>query len=210
MSIVKTYNQEGIETGIIELPPQIFDIKPKVSILEEVVRAMRANVRRPIAHTKTRGEVRGGGKKPWRQKGTGRARHGSIRSPIWVGGGITFGPRSNRNFSLKVNKKVRKQALRMSLSAKVHEGNLMVLDGLIASSYQTKPMVALLEKLNVEGSALVILGTPNRMITNSFRNIPKVEAIPAGSLNLLKILGHRKLIVTKEAVEKIVRLLGNL
>lgn len=206
MPSVKVFNQDGTDAGTLELSEAVFGVAPKTHVLSEVVRAMQAKLRRPIAHTKTRGEVRGGGKKPWRQKGTGRARHGSIRSPIWVGGGITFGPRSNRNFELKVNKKVRRAALRMGLSSKIAGGDLVVLNDLTATAYKTKLMAAMMKKLALTGvSTLVVLPGPNRMIAKSFDNLPKTEVATANALNLLEILKYKKLLTTKEAVEKITK-----
>src|SRR3989339_638830 len=143
------YNIEGHETGKISLNPKIFGVKTKSWILHQVIVAQQANSRVNVAHTKTRGEVRGGGKKPWKQKGTGRARHGSIRSPLWRGGGITFGPLNTRNFKIKVNQKVKTQALMMALSEKVNEKALIILEQLSFDVIKTKNIVDLFKKLKL-------------------------------------------------------------
>ena len=142
---VPVYNQKAEIVGDIELNSKIFEVKPKQHLLAEAVRVQLSNARIGTAHTKTKGEVRGGGRKPWKQKGTGRARAGSIRSPIWRGGGITFGPRSNRNWELKMNKKAKKQALFMTLSDKVKENRFIVVDKMELSAIKTKEMLGILK-----------------------------------------------------------------
>ena len=135
---IATYNQQGKETGTIELPESIFGLKWNADLVNQVVNAQRSNQRQTVAHSKGRSEVRGGGKKPWRQKGTGRARHGSIRSPIWKGGGVTHGPTKERNFYKKVNKKMSKKALFVALSAKARDNEIMALDEIKLKEPKTK------------------------------------------------------------------------
>lgn len=197
------YNQEGVEQGEIQLNPEIFEVKPKNILVHQVVVALLANRREPIAHTKTKGEVRGGGKKPWKQKGTGRARHGSTRSPLWVGGGVTHGPRSNRNFSLKINKKMKTKALFMTLSDKAEQKTLTVLDKLELDSFKTKAMVGLLKKLNLNKSVLLIVEKMDRKVLNSTRNIVKTELMAANSLNAYDVLRFKNVLITRPALDKV-------
>lgn len=153
MPSVNVYNLEGNVVGTHELPAEIFGLPVNSGLLQLAVVAQRANARAPIAHTKTRGEVRGGGRKPWRQKGTGRARHGSIRSPIWIGGGITFGPRAERNFALKINRKVRRQALLQSLSAKAADQGIVLVDDFSPVGKRAKLAATALSKLKLRPMA---------------------------------------------------------
>src|SRR3989344_3231877 len=147
MATVKLYNQEGHPVGELVLEPTLFDVKPDAALVHAAVIAQEANARQVLAHTKGRGEVAGSGKKPWKQKGTGRARHGSRRSPIWIGGGVTFGPTKERNFSLKLNRKVRRKALAMVLSDKVVQEKLLAIDSLEMKEGKTKQIATLLKKL---------------------------------------------------------------
>ncbi|MBU4332684.1 50S ribosomal protein L4 [Patescibacteria group bacterium] len=147
MPKVTVYNQEGVIVGSQELSDEVFGIKPKVEVVHQVVVGMMANKRQVLAHTKDRGEVRGGGKKPWRQKGTGRARHGSIRSPLWVGGGVTFGPTKERNFKKRINKKMRRKAILMCLSDRVNDDKLVLLDKIKLDEIKTRRVVELVDKL---------------------------------------------------------------
>ena len=144
---LKIYNIEGEEAGDIKLPAGIFGIEINNDLLYQAITIQRANSRKVFAHTKDRSEVRGGGKKPWQQKGTGRARHGSTRSPVWVGGGITFGPRKEKNFKKKINKKAKRKAIFMALSSKVKDKELLVLDKLELKEPKTKTMVKILENV---------------------------------------------------------------
>ena len=150
---VKTYDQTGKEVGQTRLPLEIFGVKMNQDVVHRVVLAQRANQRQITAHTKDRSEVRGGGKKPWRQKGTGRARHGSIRSPLWRGGGVTFGPRKERNFKQKINKKMRRKALFMVLSAKAKDNLLVILSDLKLEKPKTKLMAEVLKQLPAKDSS---------------------------------------------------------
>ncbi len=146
---VKVYNQEGKEVGSAELPKEIFEVPMNADLVHQVAQAQFANMRIVHAHTKDRSEVRGGGKKPWRQKGTGRARHGSIRSPIWIGGGVTFGPTNKRNFKKKVNKKMKRKALFIALSSKAKDDEIILLDELKLKEPKTKEMAGMLRRMSL-------------------------------------------------------------
>ena len=159
MATVKVYNAEGQAGSNLELDDAVFGVTGKLDIVHQVYVATQANMRQTIAHTKDKSEVRGGGKKPWKQKGTGRARHGSIRSPIWKGGGVTFGPRNVRNFKQKVNQKMRQLATRIALSAKVSDEKLLVVDPL-ESTGKTKEMHNLLSKLPGTGKSMIVVVPP--------------------------------------------------
>lgn len=169
MPKVPIYNQAGEEVGSQELSEEIFGVKPRESVVHQVVVAMLANRRQVLAHTKDRGEVRGGGRKPWRQKGTGRARHGSIRSPLWVGGGITFGPTKERNFKQKINDKMRRKAIFMCLSDRVQDGKLVLLDKMSVMEGKTKEMVGLVNKLRA-----VFYGSN---VVNKVNKVNKVDKV---------------------------------
>lgn len=196
------YNMEGVVVGERELNPAIFGASASPTLLHQVSVAARANARLTLAHTKTRGEVSGGGKKPWKQKGTGRARHGSIRSPIWRGGGVTFGPRKERNWEQRVSKTVKRKALWMCLSDKVSSGRLILVDRLELSAPKTKQVVSLLTKLPVSGKALIAVHSLRETaVVRASRNIPSVEVIGAASLNVLALLGYETLILPLAALD---------
>lgn len=199
MAKISVYNSEGKAVRDVELAPERYEVKAKPSLVHDVLVALRANARRSIAHTKTRGEVRGGGKKPWKQKGTGRARHGSIRSPIWVGGGITFGPRSERNFSVKLNKKLKRKALFMILSDKVAAGKLLLVDPINTETPKTKIVAELLKKLPVDRTVLLVTAGPNPELIRMVRNLPNVKLVTANSVSLLDLLRFRTVIFEEEA-----------
>lgn len=209
MPTVPTYNQQGEQTGTVELPSEVFGVKPKMAVLHQIVVAHMANARRSIAHTKHRGEVRGGGKKPWAQKHTGRARAGSIRSPLWVGGGTTFGPRSSRNFTQKVNAKTRRQALRMALSDKVASKRFIVLDDFTPEGGKTKvakrvlaTAVAKADVAKRVPSVLIVLPSERRSTRQSFANVPRVIGIDATHLNAVDVLRSDVCVATRAAVER--------
>ena len=199
---VSTYNQKGEEIGKMELPDEIFGVKMNANLLHQAVVAQMANMRQVIAHTKGRGEVRGGGKKPWRQKGTGRARHGSRRSPLWVGGGVTFGPTKYRNFEKKINKKMKQKAVLIALSGKAQDGELIVLDKIELSAPKTKEMAAVVGKLvpGVE-KALLMLPKKHETIQRAGRNIADFKVSNVWNINVLDILNHKYLVLTQETVE---------
>ena len=194
------YNHEGKETGTLKLSTAVFGVPVKELVVAEAARAQQANSRAVIAHTKMRGDVRGGGRKPWKQKGTGRARQGSIRSPQWRGGGVIFGPRSDRSFAVKVNKKIRQTALRMVLSDKVAAQKFVVVDGLPTDA-KTKTMAAVRRALPGAGrSALVVLGEKNDAFIRAFCNVPRTATQSARSLNVVDLLRSEYIIAPKEAV----------
>lgn len=196
----KLYNQSGEEVGTVELPDKIFNLKVNPDLLHQAVVSQMANARRPLAHAKGRGEVRGGGKKPWRQKGTGRARHGSIRSPIWKGGGVTHGPTKDKVYSRKMNKKARQKALFMALSSKVKDGKLVVIDSVVLDQLKTKKMKEVLDKISPQKKDSVLLIQPDAKLVRAIRNLPFAKALRADSLNVVDILKKKYLILLKEAI----------
>ena len=201
MAKVALYNMDGKECGQIELKDEIFNVEVNTVVMHEVVVAHLANRRQGTQSAKTRAEVRGGGRKPYRQKGTGRARQGSIRSPQWVGGGVVFAPKP-RDYSKKVNKKVRRIALKSALTSRVQEDKLIVLENLNLEEIKTKAMVGVLNNFNVE-KALVVLDGDNQNVVLSARNIPNVKTGRADMLNVYDILKYETFVATKDAVAKI-------
>src|SRR3989338_1009627 len=201
---IAVYNTQGEQVRNLELNPGIFGIKPNSAVLHEVVVAQRANSRQVSANTKTRGEVSGGGKKTWKQKGTGRARQGSIRSPQWKGGGVVFGPRANRNFSKKINRKVRNAAIRMALSDKVAAGSLLVMEGLGEHIKKTKEIAAVLKSLPLKrGRTLFALPKAVKPVGRLAANIDRVTPIWTGSLNVQDLLKNVNMVTTVEGVKEI-------
>lgn len=207
MPKVSLLNQTGKSVGEIELNDSIFGIEPNGSVLFDAVIAQRASLRQGNHKVKNRSEVAGGGRKPWKQKGTGRARQGSIRSPQWRGGGVVFGP-VPRSYSYKLPKKVRRLALRSALSAKVLEENFVVLEGLVLNSPKTKDFLKVLKDLSIEKKALFVTAELDENVALSARNIPGVTVVSATGINVLDLLGHDKIIITKAAVEKVEEVLG--
>jgi len=199
---VKVYNQKKEEIEEIELPKEIFEIKLNTDLVHQVVLAQTANQRQGSAKVKTRAEVRGGGRKPWRQKGTGRARVGSIRSPIWRGGGVTFGPTTEKVFKKRIPKKMRRKVLFMVLSAKAKENLLLVLDKLEIKKPKTKAMAEVLNKLFLKkGSGLIVLPKMDKSVILSIKNIPKTGTIQAKDLNVLDLLSYKYLVIPKDAIK---------
>lgn len=198
------YNQNGkkLEESI-SLPKEIFDVKMNADLVHQVAVSQMANKRRIIAKTKNRSEVSGGGRKPWRQKGTGRARHGSIRSPIWRHGGVTFGPQTDVVFKKVISKKMRRKALFMVLTSKAEKEHLIILDSLKIESPKTKLMVDILEKLPAKGSRLVILPKKEETIIKATRNISKTKSELAQNLNVLDLLSFNYLIIPKDSIKVI-------
>lgn len=203
MAKVQVYTQEGKVASEMDLNPKIFEIVAKDSVIHQVVVAMMANARQTLAHTKTKGEVRGGGKKPWAQKGTGRARQGSIRNPQWKGGGIAFGPRKDRNYKQKINKKMRQKAYFMCLSDKVKSGNLVVVENLEAKDIKTKKMVEMMKKLPVGKKTLLALPLLDEKIIKSAKNIPWLDTVLVNNLNTLEVLRYKYLLMPVESIKKI-------
>lgn len=200
---VNIYNQKGEVTGKMKLDPKIFEVKINPAVVHQVATAIMANRRLSWAHTKTRGDVRGGGRKPWRQKGTGRARHGSIRSPIWVGGGVTFGPRSERNYKQKINKKMKNKAMFMSLTDKAKDSKLIIVDELQMGGIKTKEFLKVVKSLPIQVKAMFVLPEKNEILSKSARNIPGVGVKTVGDFNLLDVLNAKFLILTKDGVKKL-------
>lgn len=197
---VDVYTQEGEKLKTkIELPNAIFGLEPNEGLLAQYVRVYQANQRQGTVKTKTRGEVSGGGRKPWRQKGTGRARHGSIRSPLWVGGGKAHGPEP-RDWTLKMPKNMRRKALFSALSQKLKEGGILVLGRLELKGIKTRDLKEILAKLPVKGKALLALDTVDEKIILSARNIAGVKTIPAKDLNAYEVLNTRTLILPKKSL----------
>lgn len=203
------YNQEAEKVGKVSLPDSVFGVSMNKDLLYQVVTSQMGNKRQITAHTKDRGEVRGGGKKPWKQKGTGRSRHGSIRSPIWKGGGVTFGPRKERIFKTKINKKMARKALFVVLSSKVKDKELTVIDSVELKNWKTKEMAGVISKISglfpvKHGSLLLV--TPGKLgdtIERVARNIPKVDIMEAKNLNALDVAARKNLLVFKEALDVI-------
>jgi len=199
-----TYNQQGEKTGTTLLPKEIFGIEVNPDLVHQVVLVQEANRRKTIAHTKNRGEVSGGGKKPWAQKGLGRARHGSIRSPIWRKGGVVFGPRKDKVFKKKIPQKMKRKALFMVLSAKVKNNFLILLDSLKIEKPKTRLMVKIIESLPARGkSSLIVLPSMDKDLILAARNIPQTRTIQAKDLNCLDLLSFKYLILPKEAIKVI-------
>ena len=196
------YDMTGKKTGEIELLDAIFGIEPNEVALHEAVKNHLANCRQGTQSTLTRAEVRGGGIKPWRQKGTGRARQGSIRAPQWTHGGIALGPKP-RSYSYRLNKKYRRLALKSALSAKAQAGEIIVIENLKLDSIKTKDFAAFLKAIEVSGKALVVTPEVNESIVKSARNIPGVVTTTATILNVYDILNAGKFIVDRDAVAKI-------
>jgi len=199
------YNQEGKEIESLELDPIVFDGQVNLDVLYQAVLMYRANRRKGLASTKTRGEVSGGGKKPWRQKGTGRARVGSIRSPLWRKGGVIFGPHP-RDYSFRLPKKIKIAALKSSLNAKLNENNLLILDDLEIDVPKTKEATKILSNLKLNGnkSILLMLDKIDAKSRLSFRNINYVDTISAADTNAYDVLKARKLIVTLSGLKILV------
>ncbi|EGL82014.1 ribosomal protein L4/L1e [Caldalkalibacillus thermarum TA2.A1] len=202
MPKVTLYNQNGSIVGEIELADSVFGIEPNQYVLHDAVVMQRASMRAGTHATKNRAAVRGGGRKPWRQKGTGRARHGSIRAPQWVGGGVVFGP-TPRKYGYKLPKKVRRLAIKSALSSKVKNDEIKVLDQLTLEKPKTKEMVNILKNLDVNRKALIVTDNYDDNVALSSRNIPGVTFVTAEGINVLDVLAHDTLIITKDAVAKV-------
>ena len=210
----KTYNQKGDQAGTITLPPKVFAAKWRSDLVHQVVQSMRSNKRAGTADTKGRGEVRGGGKKPWKQKGTGRARHGSSRSPIWVGGGVTHGPLAEKNYKRKISKKMRAQALFSVLSRKWKDEEILFIDSLTLPLIKTKEAKEVIKNLakstgwkalstSKKPKFLTALYGRNENAEKSFRNLPQLEIVFLKNLNSLDVLNHQYLLIEnpKESIK---------
>lgn len=206
----KIYNTKGAEAGSINLPAKVFAAKWRSDLVHQVVEGMRSNKRAGTADSKGRGEVRGGGKKPWKQKGTGRARHGSSRSPIWVGGGVTHGPLAEKNYKRKISKKMRAQALFSVLSKKLKDGEIIFVDSLAPTEIKTKAAAEVMKNLaKASGLKAVGVSKKKRVLTalsarsekaeKSFRNLPQLEIVFMNNLNPLDVLNHQYLLIENPA-----------
>lgn len=202
MPKVALYNVSGAQVGEVELSDTVFGIEPNTHVLHDAVLMQQASLRAGTHKTKGRSEVRGGGRKPWKQKGTGRARQGSIRSPQWKGGGIVFGP-TPRSYAYRLPKKVRRLAIKSALSAKVIDQDIIVLDTLSVAAPKTKEIKTLLNNLKVERKALVVTAEFDNNVALSVRNLPNAKFVSAEGINVLDVLGYDKLIITKDAAKKV-------
>ena len=216
MPKVKVYHLDGSVVGEEVLDDRIFAVEPRSALVHQAVVAQQANARVAIAHTKTKGEVRGGGKKPWAQKHTGRARQGSIRSPQWRGGGVVFGPRKTRNYAVSLNKKMKRKALLMTLSDKVASGRFILLDQLDVSG-KTKEFSRVLSPFwksvapEAQGrlSALVIMPSVSLSLRRATKNLRGIEAIRCDSLNVLSVLKHQYALITRDGVKELTQKLAS-
>lgn len=202
MPTIAVLDMTGKEVGSVELPESIFGIDPNVKVMHDVVVNHLANKRQGTQSALTRAEVSGGGKKPWRQKGTGHARQGSIRSPQWRHGGIVFAPKP-RDYSYTLNKKVKRLALKSAFSSKFIDNDIIVLDSISMNEYKTKSIVNMLGAVNAAGKSLIVLPEMNDMIIKSARNIEGVKTSQVNGLNVYDILNSKKLIILKDSISKI-------
>lgn len=202
MSTISVFDMTGKQVSETELSDTVFGITPNEAVMHAMVVNYLANQRQGTQSTLTRTEVRGGGRKPWRQKGTGHARQGSIRAPQWYHGGVALGPKP-RDYSYTLNKKVRRLAMKSALSAKVLDNNMIVLDTLSLDNYKTKPVVEMLKALGVQGKALIVTADADSKVIKSAANIPGIKTAAVNTLNVYDILNYDKFIVVKNAVGKI-------
>ncbi len=202
MAKVAVYTMDGVENGQIELKDSVFNVEVNVPVMHEAVVAHLANKRQGTQSALTRAEVRGGGKKPYRQKGTGRARQGSIRAPQWVGGGVVFAPKP-RDYSKKMNKKARRVAIRSALSSRVQENKLLVLEELALPEIKTKAMQKVLNQFELSKALVVLSGEDTKNVVLSARNIPGIKTIRAEQINVFDILKYENFVATKDAIAKI-------
>lgn len=207
MPKVSLYNQAGSQAGDIELNDAVFGIEPNESVLYEAVIMQRASMRQGTHAVKGRSDVRGGGRKPWRQKGTGRARHGTNRSPIWVGGGVVFGP-TPRSYAYNMPKKQRRLALKSALSSKVQEDAIRVLEGLSFDAPKTKEMKKVLEALSADKKVLVVTASYEDNVALSARNLPNVKFVTAEGVNVFDLVNCENLIITQDAVKQVEEVLA--
>lgn len=200
---VTVYNQEGKEAGEMTLPKEVFQVPMNADLVHQVVISYTANQRQNSAHTKNRGEVRGGGRKPWRQKGTGRARVGSIRSPLWKGGGVTFGPRNEKVFTKTIPVKMRRKALYMVLSEKAKSNLLLVLDTMDMEKPKTKLMAQMIAKLPGSNESRLVVTTQGKNVFLAARNIKKTGVLEARNLNIVDLLNYKYVLVSKDGIKDI-------
>jgi large subunit ribosomal protein L4 len=205
MPKVTVYNTDGKKVKEHDLPEYLFNVAPNHDVIHQVIVAQQHNHREVLAHTKNRSEVRGGGIKPWRQKGTGRARHGSIRSPLWKGGGVTFGPRNNRNFTKLINKKTARQALAMILSDKVANNQFVVVDALNLPEVKTKALVNTLERLPTKGAkSLLLLSKNEKDLKRAGENLDTIKTYKADSVNAEAAIACPWIVISEEGLKEFV------
>lgn len=207
MPTVALFNQDGSKNGEVQLNETVFGIEPNNNVVFDAVLMQRASMRQGTHAVKNRSAVSGGGKKPWRQKGTGRARQGSIRSPQWVGGGTVFGP-TPRSYAYKLPRKVRRLAIKSVLSQKVLDEALVVVDGLNFAAPKTKEFAAVLNNLNVNEKVLVVLEDDNQTAALAARNLDNVTVLPAKGVNVLDVINNDKMVITKEALSQVEEVLA--
>jgi len=216
---LNVYNQAASKAGTVELSEKVFGLKVNESLVHQAMVTQMGNERQVLAHTKDRSEVRGGGRKPWRQKGTGRARVGSSRSPLWIGGGVTFGPTKDRNFKKKINRKMKQQAICMVLSDRVSNDSLVILDKLDVKEYKTKTINEIFKNIEskvlskqndkkAKRSILIINDDKGEEFKYSVRNLAGIKNINLENINIIDLLNHQNLIVTENAVKKLEALYG--
>lgn len=206
---IKVYNLAGKETGEMELNDTVFGVKAKPEMVHQVFVQQTNNQREPWADTKNRGEVSGGGKKPWQQKGTGRARHGSIRSPIWKGGGVAFGPLTDRNYKTKINKKTRQAAIRMCLSDKAMSGNLLVVEDFKFEDAKTKFFAAALKTMPTKMKKfLVLTGANDTAVVRMTKNLKTVKTLRAQDSNVMDLLAKGVILTSKDGIKKLEEVFG--
>lgn len=206
MAQVKLYNWKGADAGTVTLPDTLFAVQPNSNLIHDVIVAQEANARVVLAHTKDRSQVSGGGKKPWKQKGTGRARHGSSRSPIWVGGGVTHGPLAERNFSVKLNKKTKRTALAMVLTDKLQDGAFIAVEDFGFPEAKTKFVAQMRAALpGARGSALIVVTADDILMKRAAKNLPKTVTIHAQSLNVRDIAKYRTIVASQAAIASMIQ-----
>lgn len=205
--LADTYNSEGKETAKTQLPKEIFGKEVNMDLIRQVVFGILSNKRQNIAHTKDRSEVSGGGRKPWQQKGTGRARHGSNRSPLWRHGGVTFGPRNDKNYKKNLPPKVKKAALFAALSGKFNDNEILVIDKIEVKDGKTKEAFKIINDIlkaaNKKGSVLIVMPSNDKNLKLSFRNIKKVDVVQAKDLNASDVVKYSNLIFLKDSIKEI-------
>ncbi len=206
MAQVKLYNWKGTDAGTVTLPDALFAVQPNSNLIHSVIVAQEANARVVLAHTKDRSQVSGGGKKPWKQKGTGRARHGSSRSPIWVGGGVTHGPLAERNFSVKLNKKTKRTALAMVLTDKLQDGAFIAVEDFGFPEAKTKFVAQMRAALpGARGSALIVVTADDILMKRAAKNLPKTVTIHAQSLNVRDAAKYRTIVASQAAIASMIQ-----
>lgn len=206
---IKVYNLAGKETGEMELSDKVFGVKIKPEVVHQVFVQQTNNQREPWADTKNRGEVSGGGKKPWQQKGTGRARHGSIRSPIWKGGGVAFGPLTDRNYKTKINKKTRQSVIKMCLSDKAQSGNLLVLEDFNFDKPKTKMFAGVIAAMPTKlKNFLVLTAGKDEAVLRMTKNLKSVKTLRAGDANVMDLLKKGVILTSKDGVKKLEEVFG--